>query len=46
MDSARLLVVDDSLTIRRALEFILKPKGYQLEFAADGTSFFRLRLVD
>lgn len=36
MDAARLLVVDDSLTIRRALEFILKPKGYVLEFAADG----------
>ncbi|MDG2303657.1 MAG: response regulator [Candidatus Binatia bacterium] len=36
MDQARLLVVDDSLTIRRALEFILKPRGYALEFAADG----------
>jgi CheY-like chemotaxis protein len=32
----RILVVDDSLTIRRALEFILKPQGYQVEFAADG----------
>lgn len=36
MDTARLLVVDDSLTIRRALEFILKPRGFELEFAADG----------
>ena len=36
MDAARLLVVDDSLTIRRALEFILKPRGFALEFAADG----------
>lgn len=36
MHPDRLLVVDDSLTIRRALEFILKPKGYALEFAADG----------
>jgi CheY-like chemotaxis protein len=33
---ARILVVDDSLTIRRALELILKPKGYALEFAVDG----------
>ena len=33
---ARILIVDDSLTIRRALEFILKPPGYALEFAADG----------
>lgn len=33
---ARILVVDDSLTIRRALELILKPKGYELEFAVDG----------
>lgn len=33
---ARVLVVDDSLTIRRALEFILKPQGYELAFAADG----------
>lgn len=36
MEPDRLLVVDDSLTIRRALEFILKPKGFALEFAADG----------
>ena len=36
MEPARILVVDDSLTIRRALEFILKPRGYALEFASDG----------
>lgn len=36
MNAPRILVVDDSLTIRRALEFILKPHGYALEFAADG----------
>lgn len=36
MTPARILVVDDSLTIRRALELILKPKGYALEFAVDG----------
>ncbi|MBM4268142.1 MAG: response regulator [Deltaproteobacteria bacterium] len=36
MTAPRLLVVDDSLTIRRALEFILKPRGFVLEFAADG----------
>jgi CheY-like chemotaxis protein len=36
MTPARILVVDDSLTIRRALELILKPKGYELEFAVDG----------
>lgn len=36
MAPARILVVDDSLTIRRALELILKPKGYALEFAVDG----------
>jgi CheY-like chemotaxis protein len=36
MPSSRILVVDDSLTIRRALEFILKPQGYALDFAADG----------
>ncbi|HZR81361.1 MAG TPA: response regulator [Candidatus Binatia bacterium] len=36
MSPSRILVVDDSLTIRRALEFILKPHGYALEFAADG----------
>jgi CheY-like chemotaxis protein len=34
--SSRILVVDDSLTIRRALELILKPLGYDLDFAADG----------
>jgi len=34
--SARILVVDDSLTIRRALELILKPLGFELDFAADG----------
>ena len=36
MSAARILVVDDSLTIRRALELILKPLGYELDFAADG----------
>jgi len=36
MSAARVLVVDDSLTIRRALELILKPVGYELDFAADG----------
>src|SRR5215831_11793880 len=36
MGAARILIVDDSLTIRRALEFILKPHGYALDFAADG----------
>jgi CheY-like chemotaxis protein len=36
MNPPRILVVDDSLTIRRALEFILKPQGYAVEFAADG----------
>lgn len=36
MSTARILVVDDSLTIRRALELILKPLGYELDFAADG----------
>lgn len=36
MSSARILVVDDSLTIRRALELILKPLGFELDFAADG----------
>lgn len=34
--TARILVVDDSLTIRRALELILKPLGHALDFAADG----------
>ena len=32
----RILVVDDSLTIRRALELVLKPHGYALDFASDG----------
>lgn len=32
----RILVVDDSLTIRRAFELILRPKGYELDFAVDG----------
>ncbi|MBY0274500.1 response regulator, partial [Candidatus Binatia bacterium] len=36
MNGSRILVVDDSLTIRRALELILKPLGYELDFAADG----------
>lgn len=36
MSPSRILVVDDSLTIRRALELILKPLGYDLDFAADG----------
>jgi twitching motility two-component system response regulator PilG len=36
VSGARILVVDDSLTIRRALELILKPLGYELDFAADG----------
>jgi len=36
MTASRVLVVDDSLTIRRALELILKPLGYDLDFAADG----------
>jgi DNA-binding response OmpR family regulator len=34
--SARILIVDDSLTIRRALEMILKPEGYELQLAATG----------
>ena len=32
----RILGVDDSLTIRKALEIVLKPVGYELELAADG----------
>jgi CheY-like chemotaxis protein len=36
MEPSRILVVDDSLTIRRALELILAPRGYALAFAADG----------
>ena len=31
-----ILGVDDSLTIRKALEIILKPAGYELELASDG----------
>jgi len=34
----RILGVDDSLTIRRALEIVLKPAGYELELAADGAA--------
>jgi CheY-like chemotaxis protein len=37
MDGKPLILgVDDSLTIRRALEIVLKPAGYELELAADG----------
>ncbi len=36
MNPTRLLVVDDSRTIRRALEFILAPRGFDLAFAVDG----------
>jgi CheY-like chemotaxis protein len=36
VSAPRILIVDDSLTIRRALELILKPLGYDLDFAADG----------
>ncbi len=32
----RILGVDDSLTIRKALEIMLKPTGYELVLAADG----------
>lgn len=32
----RILGVDDSLTIRKALEIVLKSAGYELELAADG----------
>lgn len=35
-DGARILGVDDSLTIRKALELVLKPAGYTLELAASG----------
>ena len=35
-DGPRILGVDDSLTIRKALELVLKPAGYELELAADG----------
>lgn len=34
--SARVLIVDDSATIRRALEMILKPEGFELQLAATG----------
>ncbi len=33
---ARVLGVDDSLTIRKALEIVLRPAGYELELAVDG----------
>ncbi|MCX8073216.1 MAG: response regulator [Candidatus Binatia bacterium] len=32
----KVLGVDDSLTIRKALEIVLKPAGYDLELAVDG----------
>jgi len=35
-DPVRILAVDDSLTIRKALELILVPAGYQVAFAASG----------
>ncbi|HUI27703.1 MAG TPA: response regulator [Candidatus Kryptonia bacterium] len=35
-EKARILGVDDSLTIRKALEIVLKPAGYDLDLAADG----------
>jgi CheY-like chemotaxis protein len=35
-DKPRVLGVDDSLTIRKALELVLKPAGYMLELAATG----------
>lgn len=35
-EQARILGVDDSLTIRKALELVLKPAGYNLELAASG----------
>jgi len=35
-ESPRVLGVDDSLTIRKALELVLKPAGYNLELAASG----------
>jgi CheY-like chemotaxis protein len=34
--STRILAVDDSITIRKALELILLPAGYVVEFAVDG----------
>ncbi|MBI4516130.1 MAG: response regulator [Deltaproteobacteria bacterium] len=36
-EKPRILGVDDSLTIRKALEIVLKPAGYMLDLAADGT---------
>ncbi len=36
MSRAKILGVDDSLTIRKALEIVLKPAGYELELAVDG----------
>lgn len=35
-ETTRILGVDDSLTIRKALELVLRPAGYQLELAASG----------
>ena len=35
-EKPRILGVDDSLTIRKALELVLKPGGYTLELAASG----------
>jgi CheY-like chemotaxis protein len=35
-EKPRILGVDDSLTIRKALEIVLKPAGYDLELAVDG----------
>jgi CheY-like chemotaxis protein len=35
-EGQRILGVDDSLTIRKALELVLKPAGYNLELAASG----------
>jgi len=35
-EKPRVLGVDDSLTIRKALELVLKPAGYMLELAATG----------
>ncbi|MEO8603985.1 MAG: response regulator [bacterium] len=35
-DALRILAVDDSLTIRKALELILVPAGYAVTFAASG----------
>ncbi len=35
-EKPRILGVDDSLTIRKALEIVLKPAGYVLDLAGDG----------